>query len=348
MAATFETLKEALQIEQRTAPWYARRKQLVTASEAASIVPNHLKYTTQYLLDFPDAKKPKGTYCNPYCSKKEWFLRKTDSRYKFTGNAATEFGQKYEPVAQAIYEHLAQTRIHEYGLIISKKYPFIGASPDGVSEANRMLEIKCPSMREINGIPPIYYYIQMQMQMEVCDFNVCDYLECKIDEYPNRQMFLADSSANYKGCLLAYVGGTKKFVYPPSELMGDPLAQDKWCLDKIRADENDEETVYELVHWRLNKYFLTPVHRRQEWFVGLIVPLLEKAAQLIQKPYIYKIFVAKQEEEGETGADEGDDVEEYGGVVVHNEIDFTSRSRKLEVIAEEEETEAEDVLPDIC
>jgi hypothetical protein len=43
-----------------------------------------------------------------------------------------------------------------------------------------MLEIKNVVSREITGIPKPEYYVQMQLQMEVCDLEECDFLETKL------------------------------------------------------------------------------------------------------------------------------------------------------------------------
>ena len=43
----------------------------------------------------------------------------------------------------------------------------------------RMLEIKCPYSRVINGIVPDNYEVQMQIQLEVCDLEICDF--CKLE-----------------------------------------------------------------------------------------------------------------------------------------------------------------------
>ena len=45
-----------------------------------------------------------------------------------------------------------------------------------------MLEIKNIVNREINGIPKKEYWIQMQLQMEVCDLGECDFLETRFKE----------------------------------------------------------------------------------------------------------------------------------------------------------------------
>ena len=82
-------------------------------------------------------------------------------------------------------------------------YSFIGASPDGINSNisnprfGRMLEIKNIVNREINGIPKLEYWIQMQLQMETCDLNECDFLETKFIEYENEDDFIKDGSFTY-------------------------------------------------------------------------------------------------------------------------------------------------------
>ena len=83
----------------------------------------------------------------------------------------------------------------------------------------RMLEIKCPVSRKINTtgsvrgvICPVYYWDQVQIQLETCDLDECDFWQCKIIEYENREAFIKDTDGkepfrskqfqNEKGCLI--------------------------------------------------------------------------------------------------------------------------------------------------
>ena len=52
-----------------------------------------------------------------------------------------------------------------------------------------MLEIKNIVNREIDGIPKKEYWIQMQLQMEVCDLDECDFLETKFTEYDSSEAY---------------------------------------------------------------------------------------------------------------------------------------------------------------
>ena len=69
----------------------------------------------------------------------------------------------------------------------------------------RMLEIKNVVSREITGIPKMEYWIQMQIQMEVCKLNECDFLETKFVEYANYDDFINDHNTKYKGIILQYL-----------------------------------------------------------------------------------------------------------------------------------------------
>jgi hypothetical protein len=52
-----------------------------------------------------------------------------------------------------------------------------------------MLEIKNVVNREINGIPIEEYWIQTQLQMQVCDCDECDFLETSFKEYEDEDAF---------------------------------------------------------------------------------------------------------------------------------------------------------------
>ena len=90
-------------------------------------------------------------------------------------NTTLHWGQKYEPLSVMIYEDDYDTKVEDFGCIQDDQYSFLGASPDGIitdvksDRYGRMLEIKNIVNREIDGIPKKEYWIQMQLQMKVCD-----------------------------------------------------------------------------------------------------------------------------------------------------------------------------------
>ena len=144
-------------IKQRTKEWYNTRKTMITASDVAAI----LGY-------------------NKYKSKYEVLENKINPK-EFT-SAAIQLGIKYEPLAVTEYEKIISNKVYETGLYKHNKYNWLGASPDGyIKKFDRLLEIKCVSSRSIYTFPYMYW-IQMQIQMEVCDKNECDFFQCKFED----------------------------------------------------------------------------------------------------------------------------------------------------------------------
>ena len=129
---------------QKSQEWLDLRMGMLTASDAASAIGVN-KYETPHQL----------------------LLRKCGKGPKFQGNEATRHGEKYEDEARIIYEQRHNEVVHELGLCPHPKYTFLGGSPDGVSETGKLVEIKCPMMREIKPEVPEHYMFQLQLCMEI-------------------------------------------------------------------------------------------------------------------------------------------------------------------------------------
>lgn len=172
-----EYLKNKPQPAQRTEDWYKFRHNLITASELSKVFDSQ---AVQNSLIYSKCKPwaPMGRCTNP--------------------DSPLHWGQKYEPLSVMLYEHIYKTKIAEFGCIQHDTIPFIGASPDGINvdksspRYGRLLEIKNVLSRVIDGIPLKEYWIQMQAQMEVCNFDECDFLETKFVEYSNYREYVND------------------------------------------------------------------------------------------------------------------------------------------------------------
>ena len=101
---------------------------------------------------------------------------------EFKGNAATEWGNKYEDEARQIYENMYNEKVHELGLLPHPGINFLAGSPDGVTESGRLVEIKCPLRRKIEPDVPEHYMPQLQLLMEILDLEVCDFIQYKPSE----------------------------------------------------------------------------------------------------------------------------------------------------------------------
>jgi len=183
-------------VEQRTAAWLAARDNVITASEVAScfkLTSDVIKPYVEYfrLTDFP--ARPKAS-ASGNTSADALVKRKLGLSPAFTGNKYTEFGTMYEPVAGTIYQQMAGTRLHEFGLVPHPTLEFLGASPDGCGHHGRLVEIKCPSTRIPDGRVPFPYWCQMQLQLECCDLEYCDFFDARFVEYVDEEAWLDGAS----------------------------------------------------------------------------------------------------------------------------------------------------------
>ena len=126
----------------------------------------------------------------------------------------TNWGQKYEKVAREQYlksqrpRHANILEVTDSGIVINPKWPFIGASLDGIVDCyccgKGVLEIKYPYSHRHESIEAaasndpnfclkkdedlLYldhkhaYYYQVQTQMFVCNVDYCDFCVCAFPE----------------------------------------------------------------------------------------------------------------------------------------------------------------------
>lgn len=175
---------------QKSEGWFRQRDGLISGSVSGTVL-NMNKHQAQYtfLLD-----KVLGA--------------------EFKGNYATYHGNIFEDAVRLMYEYNNDVHTEEFGLMphYDKDMKILGASPDGIVSpycrdmktptqlVGRMLEIKCPSMRKIqysgkikDNICPVYYWCQIQQQLECLNLDECDFIQCNIERYKGREEWLADT-----------------------------------------------------------------------------------------------------------------------------------------------------------
>jgi len=222
------------------------------------------------------------------------------------------WGQKYEPVSSMLYEKHFDTTVEDFGCIQHPQYTFIGASPDGINvnpyskRYGRMLEIKNIVNREIDGNPSKQYWIQMQIQLETCGLDYCDFLETRIKEFEKEEEFY--ESTKEKGVILHFVerisigappptdspsdentghvlaqqySGKPKYVYMPLDLPLDKESVDQW-IETTRAKMRRSWSLYSPIFWYLDELSLVVVERNREWFKAAI-PKIEETWETILK-----------------------------------------------------------------
>jgi putative phage-type endonuclease len=272
MKRKIEYLESVYQPEQRTDEWYQHRHGLITASSVWKVFGTQ---STQNQLIYEK--------CSPIDAEKY---------NKVNTESPLHWGQKYEQLSKDLYEMLNCTKIQEFGCIKhpNPAYYFIGASPDGINVCplsrlyGRMLEIKNVVSREITGIPKEDYWIQMQIQMEVCRLPECDFLETKFVEYEDESAFNADSTetndetnwnftldGKRRGVIVYFIKDDKPFYqYAPLKIT-TKVEFDQWFEKTIHA--YDSITWIKNIYWRLEVYSCVLVLRDKEWFKKAVVKI---------------------------------------------------------------------------
>lgn len=279
-----EALKQLKQPAQRSPEWYEARWKRLTASDVATaleITANDLKRAENGVFAF--TKTPKvGKCCNPYQNCLSLIRKKCVpiEQNTFQGNVYTRWGQKYEPVATMIYEQRHGVKVNEFGLLLHPTIDILGASPDGICDTGTMLEIKCPFTREITGKIPHYYWIQVQIQLEVCDLEQCHFLECKLSEYRDREHFEQDchetdpllSSIGLEKGAIIEIKTSEDDLEPTYEYvpLGTSEEIDKW-IDNWTRTQDLRPWIFSskqarVIYWRLEKLSCVVVQRDREWF----------------------------------------------------------------------------------
>lgn len=257
-------LESIPQPEQRTPEWYTFRNNRLTASDLFAAI---------------DEKQSRRKY--------DLILKKCNYDIPFIGGDAINHGIKFEPMATEIYEKINNVKILEFGCLPHMHIDYFGASPDGIVSyesknkdyVGRMLEIKCPKSRKIDGIIPIGYYYQIQGQLEVCDLEYCDFLECDFQLYNSKDEFFDDTNLDnplfnlnnqYKGIIIEIYDNISKktnYTYCSDEYITS-ITKFKEFESKIISNILDTNNL-ELIGtscWYLNKINTVLVKRDRDFF----------------------------------------------------------------------------------
>lgn len=311
----YDKLRAIVLPEQRSSEWFSMRRGAITASDGGVVLGQN-KYEKQY----------------------DFILKKTVGK-KFISNKYCYHGKMLEEPATLIYQYRMNVTIEEFGLMMHPSLSILGASPDGIVNhhkldnkhktkyVGRMLEIKCPLSRQIkmegpikDHICPIYYWIQVQLQLECCNLEECDFWQCNIRLYKSREEFIADTDEKEpfrskkfgfeKGCLIQLMPLNRandikngkywsvawedaKFIYP-KDIEMTPYDCDKWVLGKVGnlfKTLNDLGPDYKnyyfdkVVYWRLEESKNVTINRDRTWF-GESLPVF-------QKIWSYVLFLRK-------------------------------------------------------
>lgn len=264
ITAKLDSIRNRPQAEQCTEQWYIDRWNRLSGSNAWKA------FSSQSQVNSLIYEK-----CKPL----------NTAKYKSVNvDSPLHHGKRFEQVSTMLYEYLYQTKVEEFGCVPHDTHEFLGASPDGIvvncdnPRYGRMLEIKNVTSRKITGVPKEDYWVQIQIQMEVCNLNECDFLETEIFTYESYDDFAKDGtfqkSANdkYKGIIMFFlVDGTPYYEYAPFQCSEDEY--ETWQEEMMV--KHKEHTWNCNIYYRIDTISCVLVLRNKIWAEAAIERLRE-------------------------------------------------------------------------
>ena len=261
------------QAKQRSVEWYESRYNLLTASNLWKVFGSPAQY---------------NSLIYEKCKPLEIHDRQNSS-ICVDSNSTLQHGIRYEPLSILLYEREYGTNVCDVGCIPHPDHSYVGASPDGIimdpgsPRYGRMIEVKNIVNREITGVPLESYWIQMQLQMEVCDLDECDFIETRFLPFDNIESISMEDDRQ-KGTILYFyprtmIGDTTTDVSPEYAYLPlaiHPLSEkaEEWI--KAQCIDHPRHVLYKKTYWVLDQFSCVLVRRNREWFREAL-PKIEEA-----------------------------------------------------------------------
>ena len=289
-----EYLKQCPQPEQRTNEWYTFRNEHLTGSNLWKIFGTESTQNQLYYEKISSHQLP--------------VKEDTNLRPNLNDQMPMNWGHKYEPVSIMLYEYYNDIKVEEFGCIEHATIPYLAASPDGIvtSKRNngRMVEIKNPTTREITQIPKMDYYIQMQLQMEVCQLDGCDFVETKFKEYETYSDYRKDKYKVERVLIIVLIKNGVELVYEymplfnHSEKFMEEFTENiykKYGFEGIKLENNGYKW-FKNIYWKLDIFSCVYVPRNKKWFACAFPKIEEFWKKIVEErkvPESYLKYKAK-------------------------------------------------------
>jgi hypothetical protein len=278
-AAEMADLQAKPQVSQHSADWYAQRRNRLTASEFAQILDGRRdSLLRSKIAPLAASAAADRAPTAPVA------IAQPDGEM-----VATSWGHRFEPIVRDLFELESAgvgTVCDTLGRFTHTTIPWLSASPDGVvlsgPLAGRLVEIKSPKTRVPGTFVPDEYYIQMQIQMEVCDRDAVEFVEAQFIQRPTELMgevaplsaedSAACSAARWKGVIevYGYLEQPETWIYRYSRPVED--IED---LDDTPQPAAPNLPRLESSVWWLKGWFPRTVLRNRDWWNSVGWPAAE-------------------------------------------------------------------------
>jgi putative phage-type endonuclease len=178
----FQFLIQNYPYNQHSNEWFQLRKKSITATDASAIL-----------------------NINPWNYPFDIINNKLFDNIDNINNDATNWGNKYEHIAKNIFQNILQSQIFNLGFVQHPIHKWLGASPDGILDDGTLIEFKCLFKNDDVEYTPPYYWIQTQIQLEVCNLDKCLLIKSKFEEEKPHEFILeSQDDSSFKWYLKNY------------------------------------------------------------------------------------------------------------------------------------------------
>jgi len=279
-----QRLKNAPQTPQKSAAWHHESREMLSGHEFGSIITGGPSEYATIL-----AKK-----CVPEVSAAD-IATQSDQNIVFLtppeGLSPFKWGWRYEDVARDLFEmQFAEGVVYDgLGRVRHPVLPRLGASPDGMitsgPKVGRLVELKCPITRQLNGSIPVNYWVQMQLQAEVCDVRAVEYFEVQLGQLlyddsheceTQYKEFVRNAKLPWVGkiCVVAYneddPSNTYRYEYSPL------FSSSEIGIIECFAWKPTKGIILESALWWVKDYYNVTVLRNPRWWEEVGKPAYEQ------------------------------------------------------------------------
>lgn len=271
-----DRLRVAPQSAQKSAAWHAESYDMLSGHEFGSIVAGG---PAEYNAIIAKKCAPPPLVVEDAPEQNIVFLTPPEGLSPF------KWGWRYEPVARDLFEmEFAAGVVYDgLGRLRHTTLPRLGASPDGLimtgPKIGRLVELKCPISRQLDGSVPMSYWCQMQLQAEVCNVPAVEYFEVQLGSSLETEPFVkAASTAKLpwigKVCVVAdhEDDASNLYRYEYSPLFRNSSVG----MDECLAWKPDSGVVLESALWWVKDYNIVTVLRNQRWWAAIGQPAYEE------------------------------------------------------------------------
>jgi len=120
----------------------------------------------------------------------------------------------------------------------------------------------------------------MQLQMETCDLNECDFLETRFLEYSSYNEFISDGTFlksekdDLKGVIMYFSTpeGKPKYIYKPLNMDFEEF-EGHWETEQMEMHQTNCSAWIKNIYWRLEEISCVLVLRNRKWFQDTVTTL---------------------------------------------------------------------------